>query len=37
MKGLNNNSNKMDPRFKLMLIFAGLGVLFIGASILVGR
>ncbi len=35
MGGLNGN-NKMDPRFKLMLIFAGIGVILIIASILVG-
>lgn len=36
MSGLNRN-DKMDPRFKLMLIFAGIGVLLILASILVGQ
>ena len=36
MSGLNGN-NKMDPRFKLMLIFAGIGLVLIVASILVGQ
>ena len=36
MSGLNRN-NKMDPRFKLMLIFAGIGILLIIASRLIGQ
>lgn len=33
MKGYGNDKN-MDPRWRLMLIFAALGVLFIVASML---
>ncbi len=33
VKGYNND-NKMDPRWKLMLIFAALGVVFVLASML---
>jgi hypothetical protein len=36
MSGLNRN-DKMDPRFKLMLIFAGIGVLLILASMLIAQ
>ena len=32
-----NGDGKMDPRFKLMLLFAAIGVVLIIASILVSR
>lgn len=34
VKGYNNDNN-IDPRWRLMLIFAALGIVFIIASILV--
>jgi len=36
MSGLNRN-DKMDPRFKLMLIFAAIGIALIAASIILGQ